>query len=76
MVLSTRALFFSHGVMFIGGFALGKMINQDELEAYRSIHESSVTKFRRNATTVAFSVLAVGTLYIVIRATSRKEIAE
>ena len=76
MVLSTRALFFSHGVVFIGGFALGKMINQDELEAYRSIHESSVTKFRRNATTVAFSVLAMGTLYIVIRATSRKEIAE
>jgi hypothetical protein len=76
MVLSSRALFFSHGVVFIGGFALGKMINQDELEAYRSIHESSITKFRRNATTVAFGVLAIGTLYVVIRATSRKETVE
>jgi hypothetical protein len=76
MVLSSRSLLFTHGLVFIGGFALGKMINQDELEAYRSIHESSITKFRRNATTVAFSILAVGTLYVIIRATARKELSE
>jgi hypothetical protein len=74
MILSVRTFLLSHCIVFVGGFAVGKMINQDELEIYRSIHESNVTKFRRNATTIAFSILAVGTLYAVIRVTTRKEI--
>ena len=57
----------SHGVVFIGGCVLGKMINQDELETYRSIHESGITKFRRNAATAAFAILSVGTIYMVVR---------
>jgi hypothetical protein len=61
----------SHGVVFIGGCVLGKMINQDELDTYRSIHESSITKFRRNATTAAFAILSVGTIYFVVRIASK-----
>jgi hypothetical protein len=71
MLLSVRTLLLSHSVVFIGGCVLGKLINQDELETYRSIHESGISKFRRNATTAAFAIITVGTVYMVVRITTR-----
>ena len=67
MIISTRTILLSHSIVFIGGCVFGKMINQDELETYRSIHESGITKFRRNATAAAFAILSIGTLYFVVR---------
>ena len=71
MIISIRTMLLSHSVVFIGGCVLGKMINQDELETYRSIHESGITKFRRHATTAAFAILSVGTVYLVVRVASK-----
>jgi hypothetical protein len=71
MIVSLRTTLLTHGVVFIGGCVLGKMINQDELETYRSIHESSITKFRRGATTAAFAILSVGTIYFAARIVSK-----
>lgn len=70
MIVSLRTSLLTHGVVFIGGCVLGKMINQDELDTYRSIHESSITKFRRGATTAAFAILSVGTIVFVARMAS------
>lgn len=70
MIISIRTMLLSHGIVFIGGCVFGKMINQDELETYRTIHESGITKFRRNATTAALTILSISTLYFVVRIAS------
>jgi hypothetical protein len=70
MILSVRTLLLSHSVIFVGGCVLGKMINQDELETYRSIHESSISRFRRNTTTIALTIVTMGTVYMVVRLTT------
>jgi hypothetical protein len=70
MILSVRTLLLSHGIVFLGGCVLGKLINQDELETYRSIHESGISRFRRNTTTIALTIVSLGTVYMVVRLTT------
>ena len=71
MVANARALIVSHMVLFTAGFALGKMIDADELNTYRAAHESSFTRFRRKAEKIALGVVALGTVILVARATHR-----
>jgi hypothetical protein len=71
MTASVRALLLSHTVFFVAGFAVGKLIDRDELETYRAIHETGFTKFRRMAEKVALGMLAIGTVIVAVRA-SRK----
>jgi hypothetical protein len=71
MTANARALILSHVVVFVAGFAAGKLMDKDELEMYRSLHESSFTKFRKLAEKVALGMLAMGTLIVAVRA-SRK----
>jgi Ni/Fe-hydrogenase subunit HybB-like protein len=65
--MNTRALLVSHTIFFVAGFAAGKLIDRDELEIYRSIHETGFTKFRRTAERVALGILALGTVIIAVR---------
>lgn len=71
MTANVRALLLSHTVVFVAGFAAGQLINRDELEIYRAIHETGFTKFRRAAEKVALGMLALGTVIVAVRA-SRK----
>ena len=68
---NVKALVLSHTVIFAAGFAAGKLINQDELETYRALHESSFTKFKRRASAIGLGILAMGTLIVFIRATRK-----
>ena len=80
MIVSLRTLCISHGMIFMGGIVVGKFINQDELELYRSIHETNTSKLRRHITTAVFSIASLGTIYMIIRlsiqsSSGRKEIS-
>ena len=79
MIVSLRTLCITHGMIFMGGIVVGKFINQDELELYRSIHETNTSKLRRHVTTAAFSIVSLGTIYMIIRlsisSSGRKEIS-
>jgi len=73
MGANTRTLLVSHVVVFTAGFALGKMIDADELSTYRAAHESSFTRFRRKAEKIALGVVALGTVIFVARVTHRSK---
>jgi hypothetical protein len=69
--MTFRALLASHTLAFVAGFAAGKLINQDELEMYRSAHESSLTRAKRRASAVGLGILALGSIIVIVRVTSR-----
>lgn len=69
---NTRALVASHFLVFVSGVVAGKFINQDELDMYRSAHESTASKFKRSARNVAYGMLALGILVIGARSATRK----
>lgn len=68
-----RSLIFSHVVVFAGGFYLGKTMDADELSLYRDAHESTMSKIRRKAGTVAIGAVALGTTIIIVRMAFRKK---
>jgi hypothetical protein len=71
---TVRFLFASHILAFVAGFAVGKLVDRDELETYRSLHETTgVARFRRFAEKVALGMLAVGTLVVVVRVTRTRQ---
>ena len=61
-----RALLISHVVVFVAGFAIGKKIDSDELEAYRSINESDFARLRRNLGTAVLGLGAAGAVGTVV----------
>jgi hypothetical protein len=71
--ITVRTLIFSHVVAFAGGFYLGKTMDADELSLYRDAHESTMSKIRRKAGTVAISAVALGTTIMILRMTLRKK---
>ena len=73
MTAHVRTLLFSHAFVFVAGFAAGKLVNNDELETYRALHESGFSKFRRAAEKVALGMLAVGTLIVAVRVTTSRK---
>jgi hypothetical protein len=65
--MTVRTLIFSHVVAFAGGFYLGKTMDADELSLYRDAHESTMSKRRRKAGTVAISAVVLGTTIVILR---------
>lgn len=64
-----KALLLSHSLVFLAGFAAGKLIDYEELATYREAHEGFVARWRRRAGTAGLSILAAGTLVMVVRMT-------
>lgn len=75
-MVAVRNLLISHGIVFLGGFALGKYIDKEELDMYRDLHESSFARFRRRAGQAAIAVLCFGGIIVVARSAGRSPIKE
>lgn len=71
MTALARWLILSHTTVFIAGVVVGKSMDADELELYRSMHESTWTKTRRVLERVGIGVVAVGGTLMVLRLVSR-----
>jgi hypothetical protein len=61
----------SHAVVFLAGFALGKYVDHGELMTYRDSHESFSARWRRWAGNGAIAVMAIGTISLFVRVSSR-----
>ena len=68
MAASSRALLVSHLVVFAAGVAVGKGMDADELNAYRSAHESTFDKIRRKAGHITMGLAVVVTLALTVKA--------
>ena len=66
-----KTLVVSHSVIFLTGFAFGKYVDHAELMNYRDAHESFADRWRRRAGNTALGVLALGTIGLFIRVSSR-----
>jgi uncharacterized membrane protein len=72
MTVLVRNLIFSHIIVFAAGVTAGKLIDADELNIYREVHESSFTRFRRKATKIALGTAVLGTVVLIARMSSRR----
>jgi hypothetical protein len=68
MAASTKALVISHGMVFVVGFAAGKLINQDELDKFRALNDSASARFMRKAQNVMFGMVLMGSVIALMRA--------
>ena len=66
-----KALVLSHSLIFLTGFAFGKYVDHAELMTYRDAHASFADRWRRRAGNSALGVLALGTIGLFIRVSSR-----
>lgn len=71
MTRLVRGLIASHAIVFAAGLYVGKKMDEDELSLYRSSHESWATRVKRQASTVAVGIVALGTFAVIMRAVSR-----
>jgi hypothetical protein len=62
MTKLVRTLFITHLATFAAGVYVGKSIDADELELYRSAHESTFARIVRKAEAVGIAVLVAGAL--------------
>ena len=67
---SGQTLVSTHALAFVAGFMAAKAWHYDELSTYRELHESTLTKVKRWASTGAFGLLAVGALRLMLRASA------
>jgi hypothetical protein len=72
MTAMVRNLIVSHICVFVAGVTAGKLIDADELNIYREVHESSFTRFRRKAAKIALGTAVLGTVVLVARMASRR----
>jgi hypothetical protein len=72
MTALVRNLIFSHIIVFAAGVTAGKLIDADELNIYRDIHDSSFTRFRRKAAKIALGTAVLGTIVLIARMSSRR----
>ena len=63
-----KALLISHSIVFVAGFASGKLVDYEELSSYRQQNESFLARFRRKAGNVAVALVAIGTVVVVVSA--------
>jgi len=63
-MVNVKALFFSHTLIFVAGFAAGKLIDKDELDTYRSMHESTSSKFKKTVEKMALGMLLMATFVV------------
>lgn len=76
MVATLRSILLSHSVVFVAGFVAGKYVDNDELEMYRSAHESTFSRLRRQAKNVSLGIVVVGTIFMAARAGRSHSITE
>jgi hypothetical protein len=72
MTVTFRTLIFSHFAMFAAGFAAGKLIHADELNTYRELHESDLTRFLRKSKKWVFGIGILGAVVLVSKASRKK----
>jgi uncharacterized membrane protein len=72
MTVMVRNLIFSHIIVFVAGVTAGKLIDADELNIYREVHESSFTRFRRKAAKIGLGTLVLGSVVVIARMASRR----
>lgn len=70
LTMGAKAAIASHTVVFLAGFAAGKLFDRDELNQYRESHEKPMTRLRRYAGNAAIGAVAVGALLLVSRIAS------
>uniref|UniRef100_A0A7S4VX60 Uncharacterized protein n=1 Tax=Ditylum brightwellii TaxID=49249 RepID=A0A7S4VX60_9STRA len=58
--ITIKRLLTSHILVFIAGVYAGKQIDAEELEVYRSVHESASSKWKRRFMKMGLVVSAVG----------------
>lgn len=71
MTALVRTLIFTHVTVFAAGFMAGKSIDADELDLYRNMHESRLSRARRNAGKLGLAVAAAGVVILVGRMAAR-----
>jgi hypothetical protein len=76
MTALVRTLIASHAVVFVAGVYVGKSIDADELDLYRSAHESTLTKILRKAQVVGIGALAVGSLIVAVKVVAAAKIRQ
>jgi hypothetical protein len=64
---STQNWWISHLMAFGMGIAVGHNWNLDELNAYRSSHETWSSKIRRQATRAAMAIASMAAVVIILR---------
>lgn len=72
MTAMVRNLIFSHVIVFVAGVTAGKLIDADELNLYREVHENGFTRVRRKASKIALGTAILGTVVLVARMASRR----
>ena len=68
---SAKNLAISHSFVFLAGFAVGKYVDHEELMTYREANENFIDRFRRRAGNAAIGIVAIGTIGLLFRVTSR-----
>lgn len=68
---SGKALVTSHAVFFVAGFAVGKLVDHEELMTYRDAHEGFGARWRRRAGNAALGVAVLGAMTVVLKVASR-----
>jgi hypothetical protein len=71
MTSNTKSLIVSHGIVFLVGFAAGKLINQDELDKFRALHDSASARYMRKAQNVMFGMVLMGSVIVLLRASKK-----
>lgn len=70
IIMSSRIIV-SYAMTFLAGCVLGHVWNADELTTYRSLHESTLTRFRRHARSFSVGVVVMGSMWTILRVMSR-----
>lgn len=60
----------THTLAFIVGFAAAKAWDYDELNTYRDLHESKLTKVKRWAGNISIGLVAFGAISVLFRGDS------
>jgi hypothetical protein len=63
-----RTLLVTHLIVFGAGLVVGKNLNADELNAYRTAHETWGSKMKRSFVHVSIGVASVAVVILVVRA--------
>jgi hypothetical protein len=71
MSSNTKSLIISHGIVFLVGFAAGKLINQDELDKFRALNDSASARYMRKAQNVMFGMVLMGSVIVLLRASKK-----
>jgi len=66
-----KDLIITHTVVFLLGVTCAKLYDRDELSGYRSAYEKPTIKFRRHAGNLAMGTVALGSLWLMFKLTTR-----